>query len=157
MFSKRFRGRGDEVNYRQEEKKILDSVLGPKVYDKRIRPSGLNSTGTYNVGACMCGHSPNEMNPISKEMEWDHGGQSWPNLLRGHSILPQLLLLLLHKEKKMMMTCSFRGPLARSTVGPSSLYLYSMYAALLSISILTSDSIKSSSISGPAETSPGSA
>ena len=34
-----------EVNYRQEEKKILDSVLGPEVYDKRIRPSGLNSTG----------------------------------------------------------------------------------------------------------------
>jgi anionic glutamate receptor len=34
-----------EINYRQEEKKILDSVLGPDVYDKRIRPSGLNSTG----------------------------------------------------------------------------------------------------------------
>ena len=34
-----------EVNYREEEKKILDSVLGPKVYDKRIRPSGINSTG----------------------------------------------------------------------------------------------------------------
>ena len=34
-----------EINYRQEEKKILDSVLGSDVYDKRIRPSGLNSTG----------------------------------------------------------------------------------------------------------------
>jgi anionic glutamate receptor len=34
-----------EVNYREEEKKILDSVLGPSVYDKRIRPSGINSTG----------------------------------------------------------------------------------------------------------------
>jgi len=33
-----------EVNYREEEKKILDSVLGPAVYDKRIRPSGINST-----------------------------------------------------------------------------------------------------------------
>ena len=39
------RFRKPEINYRQEEKKILDSVLGPEVYDKRIRPSGLNSTG----------------------------------------------------------------------------------------------------------------
>ena len=39
------RFRGKEVNYRQEEKKILDSVLGADVYDKRIRPSGINSTG----------------------------------------------------------------------------------------------------------------
>lgn len=38
------RFRQKEVNYRQEEKKILDSVLGVDVYDKRIRPSGLNST-----------------------------------------------------------------------------------------------------------------
>ena len=36
-----------EVNYREEEKKILDSVLGPTVYDKRIRPSGINSTGKH--------------------------------------------------------------------------------------------------------------
>ena len=47
MFSKRFRGKqAGEVNYREEEKKILDMVMGPDVYDKRIRPSGLNSTGT---------------------------------------------------------------------------------------------------------------
>ena len=38
-------GQKKEVNYREEEKKILDSVLGPSVYDKRIRPSGINSTG----------------------------------------------------------------------------------------------------------------
>ena len=38
-----------EVNYREEEKKILDSVLGPKVYDKRIRPSGINSTGKHII------------------------------------------------------------------------------------------------------------
>ncbi|XP_071748632.1 glutamate-gated chloride channel isoform X3 [Lepeophtheirus salmonis] len=40
---------GKEVNYRQEEKKILDSVLGPDVYDKRIRPSGLNSTDSASL------------------------------------------------------------------------------------------------------------
>ena len=39
------RFRKQEINYREEEKKILDSVMGPEVYDKRIRPSGLNSTG----------------------------------------------------------------------------------------------------------------
>ena len=44
MFGNRFRGQ-KEINYRQEEKKILDSVLGKDNYDKRIRPSGLNSTG----------------------------------------------------------------------------------------------------------------
>ena len=38
-----------EINYRAEEKKILDSVLGPEVYDKRIRPSGLNSTGKKGI------------------------------------------------------------------------------------------------------------
>ena len=27
--------------------KILDDVLGPKVYDPRIRPAGENSTGDY--------------------------------------------------------------------------------------------------------------
>ena len=34
-----------EPNYRQIEKKILDDVLNPEVYDPRIRPAGLNSTG----------------------------------------------------------------------------------------------------------------
>jgi len=36
--------RKSEVNYRQEEKKILDTVMGPSVYDARIRPSGMNDT-----------------------------------------------------------------------------------------------------------------
>ena len=44
----RFRQQGPkEVNYREEEKKILDSVLGPTVYDKRIRPSGTNGSCKY--------------------------------------------------------------------------------------------------------------
>ena len=38
-------GKQKEINYREEEKKILDSVMAPDNYDKRIRPSGLNSTG----------------------------------------------------------------------------------------------------------------
>ena len=33
--------------FRAEEKKILDSVMGPKVYDSRIRPAGINGTGMY--------------------------------------------------------------------------------------------------------------
>jgi hypothetical protein len=32
------------VNYRQEEKKILDQILDKEVYDARMRPSGFNST-----------------------------------------------------------------------------------------------------------------
>ncbi|KAL7645031.1 UNVERIFIED_CONTAM: hypothetical protein RMT77_003401 [Armadillidium vulgare] len=31
-------------NYREKEKQILDDILGPGKYDKRIRPSGVNST-----------------------------------------------------------------------------------------------------------------
>lgn len=38
-----------EVNYREEEKKILDSVLSVESYDKRIRPSGLNSTDSATL------------------------------------------------------------------------------------------------------------
>jgi len=33
-----------QVNYRKEEAKILDSVMGTTVYDSRIRPSGINGT-----------------------------------------------------------------------------------------------------------------
>ena len=36
-----------QVNYRKEEAKILDSVMGATVYDSRIRPSGINGTGNY--------------------------------------------------------------------------------------------------------------
>lgn len=43
LFTKRFRPK-EEVNYRQVEKKVLDEILGPKVYDPRIRPAGENGT-----------------------------------------------------------------------------------------------------------------
>ena len=39
-----------EPNYRQIEKKILDDVLNPELYDPRIRPAGLNSTGERRAG-----------------------------------------------------------------------------------------------------------
>ena len=32
------------INYRQEEKKILDRIIEKKVYDTRMRPKGVNST-----------------------------------------------------------------------------------------------------------------
>jgi len=35
----------NEVNYRMEEAKILDKIMGPDSYDARIRPSGINGTG----------------------------------------------------------------------------------------------------------------
>ena len=34
-----------QVNYRQEEKRILDRILDEDIYDSRMRPSGINSTG----------------------------------------------------------------------------------------------------------------
>ena len=44
----------NEVNYRMEEAKILDKIMGPDSYDARIRPSGINGTGekTHSVTAC---------------------------------------------------------------------------------------------------------
>ena len=33
--------------FREEEKKIIDTVMGPRVYDARIRPSGVNATGLH--------------------------------------------------------------------------------------------------------------
>ena len=42
-----FRSRIEKVNYRQKEKAVLDEILGHG-YDKRIRPSGKNDTGTSN-------------------------------------------------------------------------------------------------------------
>ena len=44
IFTRRYK-KPKETNYRQIEKQILDDVLGPKVYDARIRPAGENSTG----------------------------------------------------------------------------------------------------------------
>ena len=39
------------INYREEEKRILDEILGKGVYDNRIRPSGTNGTGMKNISA----------------------------------------------------------------------------------------------------------
>ena len=33
------------INFREKEKQILDKILGPQYYDRRIRPSGANGTG----------------------------------------------------------------------------------------------------------------
>lgn len=41
--------RGGYINYREEEKKILDSILGKEVYDNRIRPSGSNGTDAATI------------------------------------------------------------------------------------------------------------
>merc|ERR1719189_2036087 len=38
-----------KTNFRAEEKKILDSVMGPAVYDSRIRPSGINGTDSATL------------------------------------------------------------------------------------------------------------
>ncbi len=38
-----------QVNYRQEEKKILDRILEPQRYDTRMRPRGVNSTGEITL------------------------------------------------------------------------------------------------------------
>ena len=44
IFTRRYK-MPKEPNYRQIEKKILDDVLSPDLYDPRIRPAGLNTTG----------------------------------------------------------------------------------------------------------------
>lgn len=33
------------INFREREKQILDKILGPQYYDRRIRPAGANGTG----------------------------------------------------------------------------------------------------------------
>ena len=33
------------INFREKEKQILDKILGPQYYDRRIRPAGANGTG----------------------------------------------------------------------------------------------------------------
>ena len=35
-----------QTNYRQKEKQILDKILDQEVYDSRMRPTGINSTGS---------------------------------------------------------------------------------------------------------------
>ena len=39
------------INYREEEKRILDEILGKGVYDNRIRPSGTNGTGNRTISS----------------------------------------------------------------------------------------------------------
>lgn len=36
-----------QTNYRQKEKQILDRILDQEVYDSRMRPTGINSTGLF--------------------------------------------------------------------------------------------------------------
>lgn len=38
-------GANKKVNFREKEKQILDKILGPAHYDRRIRPSAANGTG----------------------------------------------------------------------------------------------------------------
>ncbi|XP_076062287.1 glutamate-gated chloride channel-like isoform X2 [Oratosquilla oratoria] len=38
-------GRTSSANFRETEKRILDHIIGPGNYDKRIRPAGANDTG----------------------------------------------------------------------------------------------------------------
>ena len=49
IFTRRYK-MPKEPNYRQIEKTILDDVLKPELYDPRIRPAGLNSTGERRPG-----------------------------------------------------------------------------------------------------------
>ena len=38
-----------QTNYRQKEKQILDRILDQEVYDSRMRPTGVNSTGLFTA------------------------------------------------------------------------------------------------------------
>ena len=38
-----------QTNYRQKEKQILDRILDQEVYDSRMRPTGINSTGLFTA------------------------------------------------------------------------------------------------------------
>ena len=75
MFNNRYRpGAKKEINYREEEKKILDSVMAPDNYDKRIRPSGLNSTGESVSGG-----------------KFIRGNSNWPNIYLMTCLLPDVV------------------------------------------------------------------
>lgn len=70
--------RGKE-NFRQMEKKILDSIIGPtNNYDSRIRPSGDNSTG--DIGQCYsCSvHSQHSFTLITHLDLHSHFHESFP-------------------------------------------------------------------------------
>lgn len=42
-------GPNKKVNFREKEKQILDKILGPTHYDRRIRPSAVNGTGLPSI------------------------------------------------------------------------------------------------------------
>ena len=52
-----------QTNYRQKEKQILDRILDQEVYDSRMRPTGVNSTGLFTALVCNI-----EWNYISDEI-----------------------------------------------------------------------------------------
>ena len=55
------------INYREEEKRILDEILGKGVYDNRIRPSGTNGTGMKNVAISVVRVKLSAMIPLSSQ------------------------------------------------------------------------------------------
>jgi hypothetical protein len=70
------------TNYRQEEKKILDRILDKEVYDRRMRPSGVNSSGEISW----------------VERERTTVGQTKPKeMLKGLSTYPYLTFNQLHR------------------------------------------------------------
>ena len=75
---------GRMINYREEEKRILDEILGKGVYDNRIRPSGTNGTGqTWDL--------------IEFLNSWLWSNHKMSNLAKSKLIRTALLKLLDHK------------------------------------------------------------
>ena len=44
-----FRVMRRSVDFRMQEKQLLDNILGPKIYDRRIRPGGSPGVGGGNL------------------------------------------------------------------------------------------------------------
>ena len=44
-----FRVMRRSVDFRMQEKQLLDNILGPKVYDRRIRPGGIPGGSGVNL------------------------------------------------------------------------------------------------------------
>ena len=44
-----FRVMRRSVDFRMQEKQLLDNILGPKVYDRRIRPGGIPGGSGGNI------------------------------------------------------------------------------------------------------------
>jgi hypothetical protein len=47
-----------KTNVREKEKQILDKILQPNLYDRRIRPSGANGTGMQIYLSFLCPSIP---------------------------------------------------------------------------------------------------